>query len=45
MYFETSSPTRTGHKAILLSPLYPRSCSRRCFDFWDHLLATGGKVG
>lgn len=41
MYFETSSPTRTGHKAILLSPLYPRSYSRRCFDFWYHLLATG----
>ena len=44
MYFETSSPTRTGHKAMLLSPLYPKSYSRRCFKFWYHILAVGGNL-
>ncbi|XP_060607391.1 MAM and LDL-receptor class A domain-containing protein 1-like, partial [Ruditapes philippinarum] len=39
MYFETSSPTRFHHKAILQSPLYPASYSKQtCFTFWYHIL-------
>ncbi|XP_053385007.1 uncharacterized protein LOC123536221 [Mercenaria mercenaria] len=42
MYFETSSPTRTNHKAILQSPLYPGDYSQqRCFKFWYHILGVG----
>lgn len=39
MYFETSKPTQKGHKAVLISPLYPGNYSGRCFSFWLHLLA------
>lgn len=42
MYFETSSPTRTNHQAVLKSPMYPASYSQqKCFNFWFHILGEG----
>lgn len=42
MYFESSSPTRIGHKAILQSPKYMANLSiNKCLNFWYHILGTG----
>ncbi|XP_052779357.1 MAM and LDL-receptor class A domain-containing protein 2-like [Mya arenaria] len=38
MYFETSSPTRESHAAVLESPIYSVDMSNLCFSFWYHIL-------
>jgi len=38
MFFETSSPTTTGDRARLKSPIYNAELSPMCFDFWYHIL-------
>ena len=35
---ESSIPRQYGHTSRLVSPVYPRSKSRRCFQLWYHML-------
>lgn len=38
IYMESSIPRQYGHTSRLISPVYPRSKSRRCFQLWYHML-------
>ena len=38
IYMESSIPRQFGHTSRLVSPVYPRSKSRRCFQLWYHML-------